>query len=590
MINMRRVKAVFLLGLLALFVCSARIAAQDATAAKLPADLALVPPDAAGVLHVRVADVLQSELGKVIRKLAPKELLAEINEGAGSLGAELTEIERLTIVAIPHRSAWEVFEQRRDQGGLGMVVVVSTLKPYDRKKLTSTVLHDATEEKYRGRTILRGGAEAIYPVTDRVYAIAHDMNLLRPVIRHSIRSRGPGPLSHALAATAGKHPLVAGLNPAAVIETFGTRALGDWPFSPIGPASLSRLLEAESATLIVNSSENKLQASLEADFGTEFMARRALPAGRTIWQAVQDVVAEAVDDLAEEPQAEILARLLGHVENSMADSRIAQQGTSLRLAVSLDARPENVQALLTQGAAQAIAARGRVESSNNLKQIAIALHNLHDVEHRFGHYITDPGGKPLLSWRVAILPYLEEVELYKQFRLDEAWDSPHSKKLIEKMPKVYAPIGVKTKTPHTTFYQGFSGPNTVFGNPRGVSIGHIHDGTSNTFMVVEAGEGVVWTRPQDIPYDPKKPLPKLGGLFSDGFHAALCDASVQFIRRDADEEMLRRAIIINDGFVVDFEKLTGRRPSRSRFDAQPGSAVKTVPAAKADVSPVPPKQ
>jgi Protein of unknown function (DUF1559) len=93
-------------------------------------------------------------------------------------------------------------------------------------------------------------------------------------------------------------------------------------------------------------------------------------------------------------------------------------------------------------------------SAKNLQQIGLAVHNFHDT---FGampaNAIRDKAGKPLLSWRVALLPYLDEHNLYKEFRLDEPWDSKHNKALLAKMPKVYAPtITGKPAKPNTTYY------------------------------------------------------------------------------------------------------------------------------------------
>jgi hypothetical protein len=81
----------------------------------------------------------------------------------------------------------------------------------------------------------------------------------------------------------------------------------------------------------------------------------------------------------------------------------------------------------------------------------------------------DPEGQPLLSWRVLLLPYIEEGEieegeLCKQFHLDEPWDSPHNLALLPKMPRTYkAPADAfPGNVPHTTFYQAFTGPDTAF--------------------------------------------------------------------------------------------------------------------------------
>src|SRR5207249_2796575 len=79
----------------------------------------------------------------------------------------------------------------------------------------------------------------------------------------------------------------------------------------------------------------------------------------------------------------------------------------------------------------------RTVSQNNLKQIGLAMHNYHDTYRHFPpQALTDKNGKPLLSWRVAVLPFIEQDNLYRQFKLDEPWDSEHNRKLLERMPKL----------------------------------------------------------------------------------------------------------------------------------------------------------
>ena len=199
----------------------------------------------------------------------------------------------------------------------------------------------------------------------------------------------------------------------------------------------------------------------------------------------------------------------------------------------------------------------RVQSQNNLKQIAIAVINFSDTyRHMPGPAIYSKDGKPLLSWRVAILPFVEEVKLYKEFKLDEPWDSPHNKKLLAKMPKVYQPVRGETKQPYTTYYQVFVGGGAAFEAGKQLRYpAEFQDGTSNTILAVEAGEAVPWTKPADMPYAANKALPKLGGLFDDGFNAIWCDGHVSWISRRFDPRVLRAAITRNGGEAVDFEKL-----------------------------------
>jgi hypothetical protein len=194
----------------------------------------------------------------------------------------------------------------------------------------------------------------------------------------------------------------------------------------------------------------------------------------------------------------------------------------------------------------------RLRSGGNLWQLAVAMHNYatdHNV--RFPPAaIRGQGDKPLLSWRVALLPYLGHEKLYKEFKLDEPWDSPHNRPLLAKMPKVYAPPGGKTKEPHTTCYQVLVGEDTIFSDKEGMAIARIPDGTSNTLLIVEAREAVPWTKPADLPFAADKPLPEFGGLLDDGlFSVVFADGSVRVIRRGMEEEFVRtlRALITYSG-------------------------------------------
>src|SRR4051812_45799756 len=148
------------------------------------------------------------------------------------------------------------------------------------------------------------------------------------------------------------------------------------------------------------------------------------------------------------------------------------------------------------------------------------------------------GGRPLLSWRVSLLPYIEQKDLFDQFKLDEPWDSPHNVGLLPQMPKVYAPFdGSSPPEPHTTFYQVFVGKGTAFEGPTGLHLpGDCPDGSSDTLLIVEAGGAVTWTKPEDLPYAADRPLPKLGGLFKDGFRVALADGSVRSVNKGTSEK------------------------------------------------------
>jgi Protein of unknown function (DUF1559) len=194
------------------------------------------------------------------------------------------------------------------------------------------------------------------------------------------------------------------------------------------------------------------------------------------------------------------------------------------------------------------------QSSNNLKQILLAMHNYESANGHFPNN-TVVDGKPGLSWRVHLLPYLEQDHLYKQFNLSEAWDSDTNKKLIAKLPKEYTPIRAKTKDEGMTFYRGFTGGGTVFESGLRLSIVAISDGSSNTIAVVEAGESCVWTKPDDLPFGEKKDLPKLGGLFDGAFHVGLCDGSVRKVKAKFDAATLKAMITRAGGEVISTDGL-----------------------------------
>jgi RNA polymerase sigma factor (sigma-70 family) len=189
--------------------------------------------------------------------------------------------------------------------------------------------------------------------------------------------------------------------------------------------------------------------------------------------------------------------------------------------------------------------------SDNVKMLALAMHN---YVAEYGHFppaaVHSKDGKALLSWRVLLLPYLDEAKLFREFKLDEPWDSEHNKKLLPRMPAIYASPKNKPKEPHSTFYQVFTGKGTIFEGERGMRITDVSDGTSVTILLIDAGAAVPWTKPADLAYDAKKELPKLGGIFPEGFWFARADGSASFCRNRFREEALRAMITRNGGETV----------------------------------------
>jgi hypothetical protein len=154
-----------------------------------------------------------------------------------------------------------------------------------------------------------------------------------------------------------------------------------------------------------------------------------------------------------------------------------------------------------------IQAGDRMNDANNLKQLGLGIHNYENFNKQFpAKGITLPDGKPLLSWRVAILPYIEHNDLFQKFHQDEPWDSPHNMQFLEQMPKVYRHPRRAAERPGWTYYQAFVGRSAVFDPMGRSSFVNITDGTSNTLMLAEATEAVPWTKPDDLKFDPTRCL------------------------------------------------------------------------------------
>ncbi|MFW5693359.1 MAG: DUF1559 domain-containing protein, partial [Thermoguttaceae bacterium] len=195
----------------------------------------------------------------------------------------------------------------------------------------------------------------------------------------------------------------------------------------------------------------------------------------------------------------------------------------------------------------------QVQSMNHLKQIGLAMHMYHADHGRFPPaYVADDDGKPLLSWRVLLLPYLEGNGLNDQFKLDEPWDSEHNKKLIESMPQIYrSPAGMAA--PGRTNYLTVRGEKTAFSGDKGMSFSTFRDGTSNTILALEVDDAkaVPWTKPDDFAHNEEQPGAGLGGLWPDGFLALFGDGSVHKIRKNIDPRTLNALFTRAGGEVVD---------------------------------------
>jgi hypothetical protein len=192
---------------------------------------------------------------------------------------------------------------------------------------------------------------------------------------------------------------------------------------------------------------------------------------------------------------------------------------------------------------------------NKFKFIALALHNFTaQNDGKLPAAAIRKDGKSLLSWRVAILPYLAEFRLYEKFRLDEPWDSPHNLPLLAEIPDVYAPVIGRDRAPHSSYYQAIVGPGALFDGDVGAKILDSTYLASPTLLVVEGARPVPWAKPEDVAYNAGS-LPSIGGQFGDGAYVSFADGSARFITRNVAPETMRALITPGKGQVVGIEHL-----------------------------------
>ena len=213
--------------------------------------------------------------------------------------------------------------------------------------------------------------------------------------------------------------------------------------------------------------------------------------------------------------------------------------------------------MLLPAVQQVRSAARRATTMNNLRQLQLAVLDYETAVQRFPPaYSADENGKPLLSWRVQILRFLGEEELYEQFHLDEPWDSPHNKTLIDQMPKSFENPSAVLDKGQTTFL-GAGGKNGVFSGADGIQLRVMTDGTSNTISILDVNSenSVPWTAPDD--FNPDEVEDILGATQGNwpGIQviAVMADGSCHTLRGYSNEE-LKHMMGRNDGVVVELDR------------------------------------
>ena len=500
--------------------------AQPPAKEELPAELRFVPADAALFVHIDAAKIWDHPILKGVRKADPRTFDFLTTTTKTDFGIVPEDVKSLTVF-IPKLKKPEDLEH------IGVVLTFN--KAFDKAKLTAGV------EKYFGlgkSSVVAGDAKTAVVL----------LNLKEEYAKPQAADK-TGPQSEAikLAAT-GKFAAVAGLN----LEAFPEELRGD--DLPPQLRAFQPLFKARTllATLDV---EKNLTLDVRVKTGTAGQAVDCEKALGALLGLIQDELGTSLKEFETKKDAN-LTDLVAVLKAGIATTKSAKfstLGNETRLTVTMPLDLPfggafvSARTLIQSQAAVA-------QSSNNMKQIGLAMHSFADSTNSMPPAaICDKKGTPLLSWRVSILPYIEQEKLYKEFKLDEPWDSENNKKLLAKMPANYAIPG-KTKPGDTdTHYRVFVGNGAGFDWIRGARFpADFTDGTSNTLLCITAETAVPWTKPDELAYDPKQDPSKLFGLIVNGkCQVGMFDGSVRTLKKLPSKETLHALITRAGGEVID---------------------------------------
>lgn len=541
---------------------------------RTPFAIDMVPNNALGVLALRPAELLSQQ----VLKMARTQLAQAEKEYARfyPLDIPLSEIQLLTLILLPPEAGQTQNEM------LNHVAVIQTTR--DLEQVTKS---------------FGGGGKIISAVT--AGGVHYFQSQLYPGYCLSVGN------DHELIVS----PTLKGLEQ--VIEARTNSKSSRWtePWSPVAQDSIATLFNLRQYREMIWKEQRQadqfaltwkdyltpvwehvdlislgvnLERSTTSLQSTFYQQQNGEEVHKTL-DAVHVIGANLLQQVLQEVKRENEQELVPLVKLALAlinSIQFAQTGENVTLTATLSNQTvlTNALASLVTAMIEVRKASLRIGSLQNLKQLVLAMHLYHDKHKHFpSAVIMGPDGKTPHSWRVALLPYLDQEKLYQEYRLNEPWDSEHNKQILAKMPEVFN-NPTDNRPGHLTSYLAVVGPNTVFGKPThavggagiemsteafvpgglgggsgveskpgpsaGVYIRQITDGTSNTIAIVEATREIPWTKPEDISFDGKT-VPELGGFYPGGFCVGLCDGSADFFPETIKLEIFRDLLLINDG-------------------------------------------
>jgi hypothetical protein len=436
------------------------------------------------------------------------------------------DIERVTVVfpSADPEAAW---------------AVVTASKPFDQAKIKQQVLRGGRELDVKGKSYTASPTLAIFYASPQV-AVAGSPAGIRQFLQRDLPGKGTGPMTEPLKLIEEKkHQVVVAVNPPADRLQDLKNALP--PNAPPEYRLALPLLDLQSAVLTADLGKES-QVDVQLRYPDDGGARKAKDAVEALRGRARQALAGFRKEVPPGPQAAMVGQLFNQVDQFLRSLPVEQQGQVVRVPLKIKgdlASAAILTGLMVPAVQKVRQAANRTQGSNNLKQLVLGM--LQFAQKHQGNFPPAVFHRGL-SWRVAILPYIGEEALYKEFDLHQPWNHPNNLKLLSRMPKVFAHPTAPGGDGSSTYYQVFVGPGAPFNGSQTMALQGFTDGTSNTFLIVEAARPVPWTKPEDIRFDPKQ-APQLGRFSAGGFLAALADGSVEwFDPAKLKPETLRAAI------------------------------------------------
>lgn len=514
-------------------------------------------------MHVRVGEYLRIPLIKGVLEKIP-EVQAEAEKGIReALGIGLSDIDAATFyVDQPTVNNGEIQESRAPY------FMVHTSKPIQLDALKTALGEGLDTVKFGKYDLLVGPKIAVSLLDNKTMLLIMMQEQRRQRLQQdwllhfacldSDNDMPAGLKESVTLATGNKHMLVSGFHIPKELSTLMQDKLKQ---APAAMAPFKSLAQVQSGIITADhlaDVENDFQIRVKAQFTDEGQAKAGMGAIRFAIAAGK--MAMTSSPASKDPEIKE-AFMLANKQLDAIKTEVKQS----ELQISYDMNSKTMMPLMASSIEKVRTAADRMLSASNMRQLLIAMHNYHGDYNYLPPAVSMKNGKPLHSWRVHILPYIEQDNLYKQLKMDEPWDSDHNKKVFESvpMPKMFAHPGKRDGDTKKTYYKVFISqadkqPRAGFRPGSKLTLGQlaVQDGTSNTMAMIEAGPPVLWYQPVDIEFEATAALPKMISPWKNNeVSVTFFDGSTRRIWLGQNEDVLKACITANGNEVIDFSKL-----------------------------------